>query len=142
MDFSTSFKISSSGLSAQRKRMNMISSNIANVDTTRTPEGGPYKRKDVVFEAEPVSGQVNAEQGKGASVVRVSAVIEDNSEPKMVYKPKHPDADKNGYVRMPNVNMMEEMVDMISAARAYEANATVISASKSMAQNALSIFKR
>ena len=142
MDFFTSLKISSSGLSAQRQRMNMISSNLANIETTRTPEGGPYKRKDVVLVAEPVSEfdkSLESSMSEGATAVRVSEVVEDKRPPKMVYNPNHPDADVNGYVALPRVNLMEEMVDMLSATRAYEANATAIGATKSMAQRALDI---
>ncbi|MBI5815795.1 MAG: flagellar basal body rod protein FlgC [Nitrospinae bacterium] len=143
MDFLSAMKIGSSGMSLQRTRMNVISSNLANINTTRTPEGGPYRKKSVVAEASPVSGEGfggaldNAIQG-----VKVVDVKDDKSEPRMVYDPSHPDADENGYVAMPNVNVMEEMVDMINASRSYEANAAAVSAAKSMAQKALEIGQR
>ncbi|MFQ5559129.1 MAG: flagellar basal body rod protein FlgC [Nitrospinota bacterium] len=145
MDFLKSLKISSSGMSAQRKRMNHIASNLANMETTRTAEGGPYKRKDVVFKAEPVTPfgrSLEASMGREGSVVTVEKVVEDQNPPRKVYRPNHPDADREGYVAMPNVNQMEEMVDMISATRSYEANAAVVKASKSMALKALEIGNR
>lgn len=140
-----SFDVSSSGLTAQRLRMDAISENIANVNTTRTQAGGPYRRKIVVFEsretektfAEALQKSVNQQQlGNG---VRVVGIKEDNTPFKMVYDPNHPDADATGYVRMPNVNVVTEMVDMISATRAYEANVTSVKASKDIALKALEI---
>lgn len=137
--------ISASGLTAQRLRMDTISENIANVNTTRTPAGGPYRRKVVVFEArEPEKGfgavfsQALGEQDAGDGV-RVVRIAEDNSPFKMVYDPSHPDANAQGYVMMPNVNIVTEMVNMISATRAYEANATAVKSSKDIALKALEI---
>ncbi len=139
MDFFTAFNISASALSAQRTRMNIISSNIANINSTETPEGGPYRRKDVVFsERSPESSfsDILREKVKGVEVV---GIVEDPRPFKSVYDPYHPNADKNGYVQYPNVNMIEEMVNLLSAKRSYEANVSVIKASKSMANKALEI---
>lgn len=143
MDLLTSLKISSSGMSLQRTRMNTISSNLANINTTRTPEGGPYRRKMVVAEAVPVkSGSFDKALGDTLKEVQVVRIKEDKSEPRLVYDPSHPDADERGYVAMPNVNMMEEMLDMINASRSYEANAMAISNAKQMATRALEIGRR
>jgi len=145
MDFFDALHTSSSGLSAQRLRMNLISSNLANIRTTRTPQGGPYKRKDAIFEAKPVSESfkdvLRSRGAKGVSEVKVAGIIEDPAQPIMKYDPNHPDADEKGYVGMPNINLMEEMVNMITAARSYEANIAAVKASKSMALKALDIGK-
>jgi flagellar basal-body rod protein FlgC len=145
MDLYDALQTSSSGLSAQRLRMNLISANLANVNTTRTPEGGPYRRKEVVFEAKPNPGAfrdaLRAHQGKAPADVRAAQIIEDTRPPAQKFAPQHPDADAEGYVRMPNVNVMEEMVNMISATRSYEANVTAIRAAKDMALKALEIGK-
>jgi flagellar basal-body rod protein FlgC len=145
MDFFDALQTSSSGLSAQRLRMNLISSNLANIRTTRTPQGGAYKRKDAIFEAKPVSESfrdvLRAQKAKGISEVKVTEIIEDSAPPITKYDPNHPDADEKGYVSMPNINLMEEMVNMITAARSYEANVAAVKASKSMALKALDIGK-
>ena len=145
MDLLTSLKISASGLAANRKRIKAISSNIANAQTTKTAEGGPYRRKEVVFGAEPArekfSDILEGEIGENAQTVHATEVISDNSPPKPVYKPNHPDADENGYVWYPDINTMAEMADMISAQRSYEANVSAINAVKSMSQKALEIGK-
>ena len=145
MDFLDALHTSSSGLTAQRLRMNLISSNLANIHTTRTPQGGPYKRKDAIFEAKPVQESfediLRSRGAKGVSEVKVAEIIEDSAPPIMKYDPNHPDADEKGYVAMPNINLMEEMVNMITAARSYEANVAAVKASKSMALNALDIGK-
>jgi flagellar basal-body rod protein FlgC len=145
MDFFDALHTSSSGLTAQRLRMNLISSNLANIHTTRTPKGGPYKRKDAIFEAKPVAESfkdvLRSRGAKGVSEVKVAEIIEDPAPPIMKYDPKHPDADEKGYVAMPNINLMEEMVNMITAARSYEANVAAVKASKSMALKALDIGK-
>lgn len=138
-----SLKISSSGLSANRKRLEAISSNIANAQTTRTAEGGPYRRKEVVFGAEPardsfaeiLEGEIDAK----AQTVHATEVVNTNEPPILKYDPNHPDANAEGYVAMPNVNVMKEMTDMITAQRAYEANVTSINTAKSMAMKALEI---
>jgi flagellar basal-body rod protein FlgC len=157
-----SFNISAMGLSAQRKRMTAIAENIANVETTRTENGTPYRRKIVVMRASPegsfqvalrnetiglkttdekhfsVGGVEFFESEAPISGVRAE-VVEDSAPERLVYNPEHPDADENGYVHMPNVNIIVEMVDMISATRAYEANVTAFNASKNIAKDALEI---
>ena len=140
----SNFDISASGLTAQRLRMDIISGNIANVNTTRTEDGTPYRRKTPVFKEKTdsfgntfsglLAGSTNSHQG-----VEVDQIKEDNSPFKKVYRPEHPDADDNGYVEMPNVNITTEMVDMIEASRAYEANVRALNTSKSMAMKALKI---
>ena len=148
MNLFSAFEISGSGLSAQRLRMDTIANNIANVNTTHTAEGGPYKRLRVVFTpraAEPVfllpsdpASRATTQMGEG---VKVSGIVADPTAPKMVFDPGHPDADAKGYVAMPNVSIVNEMVDLISASRAYEANVTAINSAKSMAAKALEIGK-
>lgn len=141
MDIFNSMKISATALQAQRTRLDTISSNLANMETTRTPEGGPYRKKSVVFASDGTPFEKRLEQSlRGAAQgVRVAQIVADTSEPKMVYDPAHPDADAGGYVAMPNINLMDEMVDMMSAGRAYEANVTVVKAAKRMALKALEI---
>ncbi|MHB8058606.1 MAG: flagellar basal body rod protein FlgC [Desulfuromonadaceae bacterium] len=145
MDFFSSMNVSSSALAAERTRMNLISSNLANANATRTPEGGPYKRKDAVFAATPVENRfsraLDGATGQHVRKVEVSEIIEDQSPPRLQYDPNHPDADPQGYVAMPNVNVVEEMADMIGATRAYEANVTAVQAAKSMAMKTLEISK-
>ena len=147
MGLFTSFDTSASGLTAQRYRMDIISQNVANANTTRTADGTPYRRKVVVFEEkggrtsfDSVLGRVKDNYaGKG---VRVSQVTEDQwTEMKKVYDPSHPDADENGYVMYPNVDIVTEMTNLIDATRGYEANATAFSASKSMALKGLDVGK-
>jgi flagellar basal-body rod protein FlgC len=142
-DFSTGLRISSSGLSAQRMRMNTISSNIANINTTRTPEGGPYRRKDVVFEAMPEARNfgelVTSSPNADLQRVQVTDVHEDLDAVDMRYEPDHPDANPEGYVAYPKINLMEEMANMIQATRGYEANVSAIQASKDMALGALEL---
>lgn len=143
MDFFSSMNVSSSALSAERTRMNLISSNLANASATRTPEGGPYKRKDAVFTATPLENQFNrmldGATSKQVHKVEVTDIVEDQNPPRLQYDPSHPDANPQGYVAMPNVNVVEEMADMISATRAYEANVTAVQAAKSMAMKTLEI---
>ncbi|MCD6450043.1 MAG: flagellar basal body rod protein FlgC [Thermotogaceae bacterium] len=126
--------ISASGMTANRLRIDVISDNIANAETTRTPEGGPYKKKIPVF-AEYIKRGLNGNKLAG---VRVVKIVQDPSY-KLVYDPTHPDADKDGYVKMPNVNVLKEMVDLINAQRAYEANVTAFNTVKSMINSALGI---
>ncbi len=137
MDIFTTFDISASALKANRIRLNTISSNIANVETTSTPEGGPYKKKSVYFETKPIS--FKEELDTSIQGVEVTKIIEDNEEPKRIYDPSHPDAGDDGYVEMPNISIIKEMVDMMSATRSYEANTTVIKSAKRMALKALEI---
>ncbi|MGC4092262.1 MAG: flagellar basal body rod protein FlgC [Polyangiaceae bacterium] len=135
----SALEISASGLSAERVRMNTVASNLANARTTRTEAGGPYKRLDPVFEALPLDNGVVA--GKGASLVHVRQIQEDQRPGMMVYEPGHPDANPAGYVEYPNVNAVEEMVNMITASRAYEAGVTSIETVKSMARSAIDLGK-
>ncbi|MFQ5482528.1 MAG: flagellar basal body rod protein FlgC [Nitrospinaceae bacterium] len=143
MDFLTSMKISSSGLAAQRKRMEVISSNLANLETTRTPEGGPYRRKDVVISALPLPSKFNAllkdELTDHLRQVAVTGIAEDQTAPTLVYNPDHPDADERGYVKMPNINLVKEMVNLINASRSFEANIQAVNTAKSMAQRAIEL---
>ncbi|KAA0257046.1 flagellar basal body rod protein FlgC [Deferribacter autotrophicus] len=131
MSFFDVLKISATGLSAQRIRINVISSNLANANTTRTEEGGPYKRKDIVFR-EILEGEL-------AGGVKVEKVIEDEKPPVLKYEPGHPDANEEGYVAYPNINPIEEMVNMLEASRSYEANVTVLNTAKQLALKALEI---
>ena len=137
MDIFQTMKIGASALQAQQTRLNTISSNLANIDTTHTPEGGPYRKKDVIFEPTTLSFDQSL-QG-AVQGVEVARIVPDQAPPRMVYDPSHPDAGPNGYVAMPNVNLVEEMADMISASRAYEANVTTIKSAKRMALKALEI---
>jgi flagellar basal-body rod protein FlgC len=143
MDFFTAMEVSASGLAAQRTRMNVASSNLANVSTTRTPEGGPYKRRDVVLESATLGPELAGQQAGGFSDavrgVQVTNIAQDASAPRLEHDPGHPDADANGYVAYPNVNMVEEMVDMITASRAYEAGISALGSAVDMAERALGI---
>jgi len=144
MNLLSGLEINASGLTAQRIRMNVISSNLANINSTRSSRGGPYRRKDVIFAALPLAdsftagGRVSPFE-KMLNEVRVVSVVEDSSDPRLVYDPHHPDADSSGYVSYPNINLIEEMTNMISSTRSYEANITAINALKSMALKALEI---
>jgi len=132
-----SLNISGSGLTAERLRMDLIANNLANANTTRTEDGGPFKRQMAIFAAvESADSLTGQKVGRG---VRVVGITEDQSEPRLVYDPQHPDANSDGYVLMPNINVVTEMVDLITATRAYEANITAINAAKSMAMKALEI---
>lgn len=146
MNFGSSFGISASALTAQRLRMDVISSNIANAETTRASvvdgKAVPYKRKLVVMEAsesDKFSNILNSKMNSSTQGVKVQSIIEDSSPLKPVYNPSHPDADTEGYVYMPNVDITKEMVDMLSASRSYEANITMLNASKAMVSKALEI---
>ncbi|MBF0611416.1 MAG: flagellar basal body rod protein FlgC [Magnetococcales bacterium] len=139
MDFLTSFKVTASGLAAQRLRMNLIAENVANANTTRTPEGGPYRRRDALFVARPFEELMDEQMAAGATGVVVDRVVKDTNPPRMQYDPSHPDANPEGYVQMPNIDPVMEMVNMMSASRTYEANATVLNANKAMALKALEL---
>ncbi len=143
MNFFDAMQTSASGLTAQRLRMNLTSNNLANTTTTRTEQGGPYQRKEPVFAATSVQGafgeMLKAEIGAGPTEVNVVKVVNDPREPLMKYDPLHPDANSEGFVSMPNINVMEEMVNMMTASRSYEANVTAISTSKNMVLKALEI---
>ncbi|UCD36071.1 MAG: flagellar basal body rod protein FlgC [Nitrospiraceae bacterium] len=129
------FNVSASALEAQRIRMNTIASNMANAQSTQTEAGGPYVKKDVIFQTKPVDGK----DKEGLMGVRVSAVVDNGKLPIVIYDPGHPDADEDGYVSMPNINVIEEMVNMMMALRAYEANVKAFNMSKGMYQKALEI---
>lgn len=141
MDIFNTFRISSSALKANRIRLDTISSNLANVETTSTPEGGPYKKKSVYFESTPLSFQEQLDHNlkNSAQGVSVTKILEDQEAPRKVYNPSHPDAKEDGYVEMPNISVLEEMVDMMSATRSYQANVTTIKSAKRMALKALEI---
>lgn len=141
MDLLTALHISTTGLTAQRIRMNIISANLANVYTTRTSTGAPYRRKLVVMEAVPIEEfeSILRSQSESLHRVRVDEIVEDTTSFKQIYSPGHPHADKAGYVSMPNVNVLTEMADMLIARRSYEANVTAIGATKAMALKALEI---
>lgn len=132
MSLSNIFNVAGSAMSAQSQRLNATASNIANADSATSPDGTPYKAKQVVFQAVPV-GDVKD------SGVKVVAVVEDQAPPKLVYDPKHPMADANGYVAMPNVNPVEEMVNMISASRSYQTNVETMNTAKAMLVKTLTI---
>jgi len=157
----SSIDISSSGLKAQRMRLDAISSNIANAHTTRTKEGGPYKRQITTFSENRETNQFtkmlteermklnttsnshllpenNLKYENSLSGVKAE-IVNDQADPKVMYNPSHPDSDENGYVKMPDINIVSEMVDLISASRSYEANVTALNAAKGMAKNALMI---
>lgn len=138
MDLFTSIEINASGMSAERKRLNVISSNIANARTTRTTEGGPYRRRDVVFQATPLP-EINELEAKEAPGVGIIDILEDQTPGQLIYDPNHPDANQEGYVEYPNVSVVEEMVNMITATKSYEANAASVQAAKDMSKKALSI---
>ncbi|HLH01611.1 MAG TPA: flagellar basal body rod protein FlgC [Bryobacteraceae bacterium] len=138
--------VSASGMSAERTRAEVLVENIANANTTRTAEGGPYRRRDVVFETQPVEGSfsslLSANMGQGsANGVGVGDIVQDTSEPDRRYMPGHPDADKDGYVAFPKINPAEDMVDLLGASRSYQANVSAISAVKDMIQRSIDLFR-
>ena len=143
MDFMTAIDIGASGLKAERTHLNVISMNLANAKTTRTTDGGPYRRKEVVFKESdvetPFSKAMQTAQDRELKGVRADAIRNDNRSLKQVYEPNHPDANEDGYVSYPDINVVEEMTNMLSAMRAYEANVSTITTSKSMFTKALEI---
>jgi flagellar basal-body rod protein FlgC len=163
MGFFNSFDISSYALSAERFRINIISENIANANTTRTDEGGVYKRKEVIFKAVPFEEELNKEintfrfheyenpldeEGEDLAIAKppiesviVDKVIRDDSKPILKYDPTHPDADANGYVAYPNINPVIEMADLLEATRAYQANIAAFESAKTMANSAINILQ-
>lgn len=163
MSFLSSFDISGYGLSAQRVRTNVISSNIANANTTRTDEGGPYRRREVVFRAFDFNKILNERLGKDNNLLKyedpldegelrkepkppimsvyIHKIVRDDRQPLMKYDPSHPDANAQGYVAYPNVNPVIEMADLIEATRAYQANVSAFQSAKNMANNAISMFQ-
>src|SRR5438552_13041815 len=128
--------VSASGMSAQRARAELLVENLANAETTRTPEGGPYRRKDAVFTSSPQSSPFAAvfqtELGAGVNGVEVSDIVEDAREPEKRYLPGHPDADKDGYVAFPRINPAEDMVDLMNASRGFQGNVAAMTAIKDM----------
>jgi flagellar basal-body rod protein FlgC len=126
------FNVAGSGMAAQAQRLNVVASNLANADSTTSANGQPYRAKQVVFSAVPMNGD-------GAQGVKVTAVVEDNSPMRMLYDPKHPMANEQGYVSMPNVNVVDEMVNMISASRSYQNNVDVMNTSKTLLLKTLTI---
>jgi len=142
MDFDSAMKISASGLSANRTWINVLSSNLANVNTTKTAEGTPYTRKTVMYESRAVedfAGQLNAAMGESAEQVDVTDIISDQRDFKEVYDPGHPDANAKGVVLMPNINPVEEMASLINASRSYEANLAALQTAKTLAIKAIDI---
>ena len=137
--------VSASGMSAQRTRAELLVENLANAETTRTPDGGPYRRKDAVFTSEPQSSPFSAvfqqQLGSGATGVAVSDIVEDQREPEKRFLPGHPDADAQGYVAFPRINPAEDMVDLMSASRGYQANVAAISAVKDMIQRSIDLLR-
>ncbi|MCL5744595.1 MAG: flagellar basal body rod protein FlgC [Acidobacteria bacterium] len=136
--------VSASGMAAQRTRAELLVENLANAETTRTPEGGPYRRKDVVFEAQPAPAFASVLEGQlraAAGGVRVADIVVDGRDPERRYMPGHPDADGDGYVAFPRISPAEDMVDLMSAQRGYEANVSAMSAVKDMIQRSLDLLK-
>lgn len=143
MSLFNSLTISASGLSAQRIRAEYLVQNLANSETTRTAEGGPYRRKDVIFSAEAQNGPFAAvfQNELDAHGVAASHVVEDTREPQRRYLPGHPDADTNGYVAFPRINPAEDMVDLMNTSRSYQANIAAMSAVKDMIQRSLDLTR-
>ena len=141
MDIFTAIQVSASALSAQRTRLNVISSNLANVGTTRTPEGGPYRKQDVVFRSSEniFDRQLQGAIQAGVKGVEVAEIRPNDRSFRTIYQPGHPDADANGMLVLPNINVMEEVVDMMTATRTYEANVSAIKSAQRMALKALEI---
>jgi flagellar basal-body rod protein FlgC len=137
--------VSASGLAAQRTRAELLVQNLANSETTRTPEGGPYRRQDAVFQTAPQTSPFSAvfqtEMSQGVNGVEVSDVIEDSSEPEKRYLPGHPDADAEGYVAFPKINPAEDMVDLLSAQRGFQANVAAMTAIKDMINHSIDLMR-
>jgi len=145
MSLFSAMSVSASGMSAQRTRAELLVENLANAETTRTPEGGPYRRKDVAFAEDnsvgAFSSELNSALDANVSGVTVSDTVVDDSPPEMRYQPGHPDADQNGYVAFPRINPAEDMVDLMGASRSYEANVAAVSVVKDMIQKSLDLFR-
>jgi flagellar basal-body rod protein FlgC len=137
--------VSASGMSAQRTRAELLAENLANAETTRTPEGGPYRRKDAVFtsapQTSPFSAVFQTEMASQVNGVEIENVIEDTGEPVKRYMPGHPDADADGYVAFPNINPAEDMVDLMSASRGFEGNVAAMTAIKDMILHSIDLMK-
>ncbi len=145
MSLLNALSVSASGMSAQRERTELLVENLANSDTTRTPEGGPYRRKDAVFTSDPAAAQFSSmfenAVGNAPVGVRVAQVVTDTRDPEMRYLPGHPDANQDGYVAYPRMNPAEDMVDLMGASRSYQANVAAIGAVKDMIAKSLELFK-
>lgn len=145
MSLLSALSVSASGLSAQRTRAELLVENMANAETTRTPEGGPYRRKDAVFasapQSSPFSAEFQKEMGYYSNGVEVSDISVDSREPEKRFLPGHPDADANGYVAFPRMNPAEDMVDLMAATRGYDANVSAMSAVKDMIQRSIDLLK-
>jgi flagellar basal-body rod protein FlgC len=145
MSLFSAISVSASGMEAQRTRAELLVENLANAETTRTPEGGPYRRKDAIFHTQaadqPFHSILSAQFDQAAPGVGVSEITVDQTEPPKVYIPGHPDADKDGYVAMPKMNPAEDMVDLIGASRNFQANVAAISAVKDMIQRSIDLFR-
>jgi len=141
MDFLSALSVSASGLAAERTRVNLAASNLANAEATRGPDGGPYRRRDPVLEAVSFGDALSRADGQTPGGVKVAQVVEDQNPGRKVYSPGHPDADADGFVTLPNVNPIHEVVNLMTASKAYEANATAVETLKSMAQRALDVAR-
>ena len=145
MSLFAALSVSASGLAAQRTRAELLAENLANAETTRTPAGGPYRRKDAVFAAEPVSSAfsqaLQADLNGTLTGVRVIEIVEDRREPEKRYLPGHPDADADGYVAFPRINPAEDMVDLLGAVRGYQANLAAVSAIKDMIHRSIELLR-
>ena len=144
-DLFSSLSVSASGMAAQKARAEVLVENLANAETTRTPQGGPYRRKDVVFSSDPgvssFSSNFESAMNSDLTGVKVSGIAVDQRDPEMRYLPGHPDADKDGYVGFPRMNPAEDMVDLMGASRGYQANVAAMTAVKEMIQRSLDILK-
>jgi flagellar basal-body rod protein FlgC len=145
MSLFSAISVSASGMSAERARTELLVQNLANADTTRTPEGGPYRRKDTVFASDSAAAQFSSvfetELNPSVQGVHVEQVVTDTRDPEMRYLPGHPDANKDGYVAYPRMNPAEDMVDLMGASRNYQANVSAMSAVKDMIQRSMDLFK-
>lgn len=145
MSLFSSLAVSASGMAAQKARAELLVENLANAETTRTPDGGPYRRKDVIFSSDPgvssFASELSTAMGASGTGVKVAGITVDQREPEKRYLPGHPDADKDGYVAFPRMNPAEDMVDLMGASRSYQANVSAISAVKDMIQRSLDILK-
>ncbi|HHI98013.1 MAG TPA: flagellar basal body rod protein FlgC [Thermodesulfatator atlanticus] len=144
MKLLTAFRLASTGLSVQRTRLNVTAMNLANAHVTRTLEGGPYRAKNLIVQAAPLTPELADKLGELADKLetpKVIALVDDQSPFKEVYDPAHPDADERGIVRYPNVDVLTEMVDLLAASRAYEANLSVVTVTKNLALKTLEILK-
>lgn len=145
MSFSDSIEIASAGMSAQRQRLNLIAANLANAKTTQTPEGGPYRKKMAVFRAGIVEKDNNSfadDFSRELRSVKVDRVVQDQDPPRLVFEPDHPDANENGFVAYPNINPVDEMINMMGASRSYEANLEVLKTVKRLSSAALELGKQ